>query len=224
MEPTKLENQFKEKLDNREINPSEAAWDRLDAMLLQAEKPKPKFKWLYIAASFIGFLLISTILLNQEAKTVENQKNRVVIQQAIKPENSSDQLKPNIEKNDTQTVTVVQTRTAKIQKIQPLEKDSLTLKNKENKVVEHSIINQKTEQEIISSPTKVATVDELLARVNQSARVKNNPNLAVHVNPNQLLQQAENDLEPSFRQSVFGKIAKNFQAVKEAVVNRNNEQ
>ena len=33
MEPNKLENQFREKLNNREIQPSANAWDRLDAML-----------------------------------------------------------------------------------------------------------------------------------------------------------------------------------------------
>ena len=68
MEQNKLETQFKEKLNSRKIKPTEMAWDRLDAMLSVAEnkKPKRKFNWVYIAASFIGFLLVGTIFFNQK--------------------------------------------------------------------------------------------------------------------------------------------------------------
>jgi hypothetical protein len=40
MELNKLENQIKEKLNSREIQPSAQAWDRLDAMLSVAEEKK----------------------------------------------------------------------------------------------------------------------------------------------------------------------------------------
>ena len=66
MERNKLETQFKEQLDSREIKPSEMAWDKLDAMLTVAEKPKAKFPWMYIAASILGFLLIGTVYFNQK--------------------------------------------------------------------------------------------------------------------------------------------------------------
>ena len=33
MEPNKIEEQFKELLNSRELQPSDKAWDRLDAML-----------------------------------------------------------------------------------------------------------------------------------------------------------------------------------------------
>ncbi|MBC8645496.1 hypothetical protein H9W95_20250 [Flavobacterium lindanitolerans] len=54
MELNKLEQDFKKKLNERTIQPSEMSWDRLDAMLSVAEKKsKPKKRtWLYIAASF----------------------------------------------------------------------------------------------------------------------------------------------------------------------------
>ena len=42
MEPNKLENQIREKLHSREIQPSAQAWDRLDAMLTVAEEKKNK--------------------------------------------------------------------------------------------------------------------------------------------------------------------------------------
>ena len=69
MEPNNFEKDFREKLNERKIEPSKKAWDRLDAMLSVAEEKKPekksKRKWLYIAASFIGFLLVGTIFFNQ---------------------------------------------------------------------------------------------------------------------------------------------------------------
>ena len=37
-----FEKQIQQKLNNREIKPSESSWDRLDAMLSMEEKPKKK--------------------------------------------------------------------------------------------------------------------------------------------------------------------------------------
>ena len=228
MEQNKLETQFKEKLNSREIKASEMAWNKLDSMLSAAEEPKRKFTWLYIAASFIGFLLISTVFLNQKGTSVENQKNKIVIQQSIPikiEDEPSNTLNANSEKSKNESVAVVQKNTVKTNQIVELKKDLFPNKNNQNQVAELSIINQKTEQESISSQTNAATVDELLARVDQSARLNgnSNPNLAVRVNAIQLLEQVDTDLEPTFRQNVFSKVADNLKAVKEAVVNRNRE-
>ncbi|RZJ64488.1 MAG: hypothetical protein EOO45_18775, partial [Flavobacterium sp.] len=69
MEPNKLEQDFKNKLNEREIQPTPMAWDRLDAMLTVAEKKKPKRTWMYIAASFLGFLLVGTLFFRQQQDT-----------------------------------------------------------------------------------------------------------------------------------------------------------
>ena len=63
MEPNKIEEQFKELLNSRELQPSDKAWDRLDAMLSVAEEKKTKrsFGWLYMAASIIGFLFVGRL-------------------------------------------------------------------------------------------------------------------------------------------------------------------
>ena len=85
MEPNKLETQFKEKLNSREIKPTEMAWDRLDAMLAVSEvkKPKRKFTWLYIAASFVGFLLITTVFFNQKEPSVDSKKILLLLKKQI---------------------------------------------------------------------------------------------------------------------------------------------
>ena len=65
MEQNNIENQFRDKLNSREIKPSENSWDRLDAMLTVAEKPKKNYRWMFFAASFLGFILIATIFFSQ---------------------------------------------------------------------------------------------------------------------------------------------------------------
>jgi hypothetical protein len=82
MEPNRLEKEFKKKLEGRDIKPSEMAWDRLDAMLTVAEKKKqkPKRTWMYFAASFLGFILIATVFINQNdtSKPIETNSDTVV--------------------------------------------------------------------------------------------------------------------------------------------------
>src|SRR4051812_34530502 len=65
----KMETEFRNKLNSREIAPSAHAWDRLDAMLNAAEDtkvvPVRKLNWLYIAAGILGFILIASMFLVQ---------------------------------------------------------------------------------------------------------------------------------------------------------------
>ncbi|MFC6243640.1 hypothetical protein [Flavobacterium psychroterrae] len=73
MEPNNFEKDFREKLNQRKIEPSDKAWDRLDAMLSIAEEkkqPKNNKRWIYIAASIVGFLLVGTFFFNQKKNPV----------------------------------------------------------------------------------------------------------------------------------------------------------
>ena len=80
MEQNNIENQFRKKLNEREIQPSENAWDRLDAMLTVVEKPKRNFSWMYIAASFLGFILIATVFFSQTEEMTDVERENVVLQ------------------------------------------------------------------------------------------------------------------------------------------------
>lgn len=227
MEPNKLETQFREQLNSREIKPSEMAWTKLDAMLSDAKKPKAKFPWLFVAASFAGLLMIGTAYFTFQEKTIKTQKNEVVIQNPVAPKtNVIPSGSVNLKVEPKGAIGHVSQQSVGISnKSSELKQEPIAVKNNQNQVAGLSIINQNTEQESIASQTKAVTVDELLARVDKSARLNNkpNPNLEVHVNANQLLLQVDNDLEPTFRQGVFSKVADNFKVVKEAVVNRNRE-
>ncbi|MBC8883410.1 hypothetical protein H9X57_08295 [Flavobacterium piscinae] len=86
MEPNNIENQIREKLTQREIQPSAKAWDRLDAMLsVEEQKPKRNFKWLSIAAIFMGFTLIGIFMMNNE-NSVKNAipSNPIVLENETK--------------------------------------------------------------------------------------------------------------------------------------------
>jgi hypothetical protein len=106
MEPNKLENQIREKLHSREIQPSAQAWNRLDAMLSEAEEKKTRrpFGFLFIAASITILLTVGMLFFTQngpEIQTVEEVVGTEVKKDSVvKIPNSKFQI-PKIEGNQT---------------------------------------------------------------------------------------------------------------------------
>jgi hypothetical protein len=224
MEPNKMDTLFKEKLGNREIKPSEAAWDRLDAMLSVAEKPKKNLGWIYIAASITGFLLLGTIFFNQKENTVLEKVNKVVIQNPTSPKKTVLPTVIQLEKESIVVIKETKKTIFKKNQIQLINKQSITNNNNQNQVVAVSIINQKTTEKSNSFQTDAVSVDELLASVEQSKSEKEqSPKLQVRVNASNLLSQVDGELDLSFREKVIGKVNKNYQTVKVALANRNNQ-
>ena len=65
MAPNKIEDHIREKLEERALQPSEQAWQKLEGMLGEQEKKlRPSMLWYTIAASIIGVLLTSTFFFN----------------------------------------------------------------------------------------------------------------------------------------------------------------
>ncbi|MCA6423014.1 MAG: hypothetical protein IM568_09375 [Flavobacterium sp.] len=91
MEQNNVENQIREKLNAREIQPSPQAWDRLDAMLTIAEEKKTKrslflsFPFIGIAASVLVFVTLGLLLFNQSATKIETPN--AVVGTEIKKDN-----------------------------------------------------------------------------------------------------------------------------------------
>jgi hypothetical protein len=239
MEPNKLEKQFKEQLNSREIKPSEMAWSKLDAMLTAADpsnseqakqKTKQKFPWLFMAASFVGFLLIGTVYFSQKRNTIENQENEIVIQNSVVtkttvvPENI---IKLMEEDEKGLVANVVSKSTSGTNKTSILKEKLIIVNNNsnQNQLAEVSINNQKTEQKLIKSQTSDVTVDELLAVAGNPSKKENqlNQKSVVYVNASNLLSQVDGELELSFREKVINKVNKNYQTVKVALTNRNLE-
>lgn len=225
MEQNKLETQFKEKLNSREIKPTELAWDRLDTMLSIAEvtKPKRKFSWLYIAASFIGLLLLSTVFLNQKENTIDIEKNTVAIEKMYPKVNLKSEIK-------SKTNETILSKTIVNQKLKPFVQNQ----NNSNKKAENpTIITQENVVEEIKpnysnilitehKNLRSDNIDSLLASVekNKKSELKNS---SITINSYNLLNQVDGELELSFREKALNTINKKFKEAKEALANRNNQ-
>ena len=228
MGQNKTDNDFRDKLNQREIRPSENAWDRLDAMLTVAEEKKPKrsYGWLYVAASFIGFLLIATVFFSQTEEMIDIKRNPVAIENnSQKPVEKETIATPETLPKTTQSATIaavsnpkhpkeIKVKTINNPSIQVLEINQIP-KNPE--LIANNIINQKTEQQ--TTPVKV---DELLAAVAKTPTGNAKP--SVKVNAKSLLSQVDGEVNLSFREKMLRTARRNYQEVAEAVSTRNTQQ
>lgn len=241
MEPNNFEKDFREKLNQRKIEPSDKAWDRLDAMLSIAEekKPKKKNKWLYIAASIAAFLLVGTFFFNQKGNTIKIPKNTVVVEENIKKDSIENQNGITTDSIEKQIVTSEKESTQnrensiKEEEKKLIQKSNKTIQNENNQIAESSIIikkNQETQstnnQISVPETPKNETTDQLLKTAEKTVVAENSakPKSKIKINANDLLNQVDGELELSFREKVIAKVNKNYQTVKVAVANRNQQE
>ncbi|MFS4469660.1 hypothetical protein [Maribacter sp. 2210JD10-5] len=92
MEPDKFEKHIKEKLREREIKPSAAAWDKISEELTTAPKTKsPNRFWYAVAASVIVLISVSLFYFSgNDAKTTEEIKMVNTPEQALPKERQGD--------------------------------------------------------------------------------------------------------------------------------------
>ncbi|MCL9804743.1 hypothetical protein NAT51_04370 [Flavobacterium amniphilum] len=233
MEPNKLENQIREKLHGREIQPSANSWDRLDAMLtVQEEKKNRKaFPWLSIAASFFVLAGLGYFFLNQnqkndvdangtpsvvetnrekETKSAEDnliQKDAVVI-------SDKDQVvisNPKLEKQGKESKRQINNPESKSESSE--NKSSIAFQNepkKDNNIQINTLV----------SPKEEVNPEALLAQVEKP---KSEQKSKLKVDAKNLLSQVDGEIELTFRQKVLKTIKKNYQETKVALATRNQE-
>lgn len=240
MEPNKVDKIFRKSLQDREINPTPAAWDRLDAMLTVAEEKKAglTYNWLYIAATIIGFIAIAIVFFSKTQPLEDVRRNEMVYENnmpvqgkdSVQEEKEKEILAPNI--NETVAESTQNKPT------QPINKNQTNLKNnpierKQNNQTQlerqpsneaiannQAIINQKTEQpDQLSNPIANNPLTTI-------AVIEVNPKLGktpIKVNASNLLSEVDGELELSFREKVINKINKNYKTVKVALDTRNQQ-
>jgi len=249
MEPNnKLEQHFKQQLEQRTIQPTEMAWDRLDAMLTVAEqKKKPNRSWMYIAASFLALLLAGTFFLNQENNDKVNgitNGNSVVNSEkpeVIKEDNTANQITNNVVTPQNAVATTF-TPVKAVQKNSVASTSAKTIKTNTIKsktlvtpgnigTPNEGLVANETPQQVKSSRISVSASD-LLASVENPGQVKTTSATAsvektkqgkVKVSANTLLSSVEGELTESFRDKVLQSVSKNFNKVKTSVASRNHE-
>ena len=244
MEPNNnLENQFRDKLNAREIQPSPMAWDRLDAMLTVAEnkKPKRKWNWLLIAASFVGILFAGFAVYELQSTKIDTN-NGIVIQDTFNSNQNNNDNQKSIQKensnlNNTKNQVIVQTNTTNTK----IESKNKKL-NYQNLISNQSIINQKmqinenqneNENQIVQVNQKPEGTSKVTINVNPEtllAQVENSQTektvtlpQQIKVNANSLLSEVDGEVTQEFRETKLSKLKRNFQSVKSALVSRNDK-
>lgn len=236
MEPNKIEQQIKNKLEGRTIQPSVKSWDRLDAMLSVEEKPKKKsFLWYYVAASLFFIFGMTYWLTNQNATEVIPQNTIVTTEseeEALESFEEENSIENKVEMNDKL-----------IEDVQ-LNHNSVIVQNQESKKVNFDkkikVVNPKgetfnqnqkiEEKEVIVENNKPIYVspEKLLASVennqeNSSITNSNKTKSTVKVDANSLLSSVESEITEEYRETTFDKLKRKFEQAKTAVANRNYE-
>lgn len=126
MKSNKLEDQFKEKLQNRTIEPSDKAWDRLDAMLSVAEKKKkPYGKWWFVAAGFLALISVGSLFVRFDENVsstqeivIENSNHQIEASNTVEQQESyvfeEEQIEPVVIPKDTFLVVTLPIKTETI--------------------------------------------------------------------------------------------------------------
>lgn len=246
MGQNKLENQIKEKLNSREIQPSAQAWDRLDAMLSVAEEKKTgrPFGFLFIAASILVFVSAGMFFFTQNSSEVKNDNNVVeteIKKDAVQKENniqspiiekkqenqvaeSTEIQKSNNQNNNNSAVSIIDQKSNQKQSNPLINKDKQIEFQNSSDVALKNLPKIVDTKEIIVSRPKTSTMsdEDLLASLDNVGK-KTNAKSKVKVDARNLLSQVDGELDQTFREKVIGKIAKNYQEVKVALSNRNQE-
>ncbi|WP_394758802.1 hypothetical protein [Flavobacterium sp.] len=225
MEPNKLENQIREKLNSREVQPSLQAWDRLDAMLSVAEKKKPKkrFGWLYIAASIIGFVFVGLLFYNQENTSIKTNNQTIVEVDANKKSVlSKDVNQSEITNNSKEVVLAVVETKKELVKVKKTNQKAQEFAKiiSDNKEVIAEVVPQKAEEKTkieINSTILLASIEPK----NEQTKNVNKPKLKIDASA--LLSQVDGEITLTFRQKVLKSINKNYDSAKEALASRNQE-
>lgn len=227
MEPNNLENQIREKLSQREIQPSTKAWDRLDAMLsVKEQKPKRNFKWVAVAAVFFGFTFIGVFILNKE----NSVQNDVPSQPIVLENETNAKNQDSVETNESSFLKPKEAEVIVFQPHQKLEKPKTEINPKKDFLLEvkseSPVLVDKIEVPNKLSLDQIEKAQKLLAEVEQGIKSTDNSKRypsGISVNPKTLLESAEQEVTESFRNKLLQSLDKNYETIKSALANRNTE-
>ncbi|MEP3207657.1 MAG: hypothetical protein ABJN95_00615 [Maribacter sp.] len=251
MEPNKFEKHIKKQLQEREIQPSANAWQRVAEKIGTAapESKKRHYVWYGVAASVIGLLIVSILYFN--FRSPSDSSDIQIVETSDEPtETKTDRARgfemesegAVVENDQIEAPSPVQV--AKIVKDQlPELKDEITAvaektanfsDNATEKVVaanhlEEEIINTKILEivaavdslELNSAALTEAEVDNLLRSAQEEIVRDKLFNQNGSVDAMALLTEVEDELDQSFRDQIFESLKAGFLKVRTAVADRN---
>ncbi|AWG20233.1 hypothetical protein FFWV33_01170 [Flavobacterium faecale] len=232
MEVNKFDKNIKERIEARMIVPSTDAWEKLEAMLPVAQKPKRRLTWWYVAASFVGVALVSSVFFNQIAPIEVAVGDSIVVEQDVVYHVTDVVSDP---KDETEMVKKQHTTVASTNNLIKIDKRSSQSQIKKNDIVANAIIE--SVPKVIALDTKPSTAssrksyisgEKLLAEVldlNSNDYNVEKPyeigKTGITTDPNTLLSTVEVELNQSFKESTLQKVNKKINVVRTAFVNRN---
>ena len=229
MARNRTDQEFRQKLDSREILPSAQAWDRLDAMLSvsesRAQKPIRRIGWIYYAAASVAVLLAAFFLTRGGS---EAPANRVVeapsIISAPKKEGLSN---PEYKVVPPSRISVGTKLSPKNREAVAVATPSVSTSASPNKASANTIelsspAEPKSQYSLDTAPQlqQELGVDALLAATKADVPPTEHK---VKVDAGSLLSQVDGELELTFREKVIRTVGKNYKNVKVALANRNQE-
>jgi hypothetical protein len=247
MEPNNIEKRFRDQLNAREIQPSAQAWDRLDAMLSVAEEKKTRkpFGFLFIAAGILVLVTLGLFFFNQNNTVIVTPNNTVVETETktdtvqnpteIRTEPVVESQKQNevVATADSQPTTNHQPSTTNQKEVSIINQSPKSNQIIRDKAIEYQVSSDVALKElpkimepkeiVIRKEVKAKSDESLLADLDHKVKESTNKTSTVKVDAKSLLSQVDGEVDYSFREKMLQKINKNYQEVKVALANRNNE-
>ncbi len=196
----KISNYIKDDLENRELNPSHDAWDRIQARMDVAPSPqKSNFKW-WLSAAVVALFTVSTSIYLFSNQSKDDQPKEFV--------NHQEQNNPQQIQSDSNTVHSSESILANNEKIDS-SKEIEAQPQEEKKPIQHGkvqvAINEESQQVEMAFPTKKEAIAEKKEELKSEAQpkkniaanttldsVKVNKKKKNFVDPNMLLYSIEN--------------------------------
>ncbi|MFV0176308.1 hypothetical protein OBK27_05115 [Empedobacter falsenii] len=197
----KISNYIKDDLENRELNPSHDAWDRIQARMDVAPSPqKSNFKW-WLSAAVVALFTVSTSIYLFMNQSKDDQPKEFV--------NHQEQNNPQQIQSDSNTVHSSESILANNEKIDSSKKEVEIQTQEEKKPIQHGkvqvAINEESQQVEMAFPTKKEAIVEKKEDLKSEAQpkkniaanttldsVKVNKKKKNFVDPNMLLYSIEN--------------------------------
>lgn len=259
MAPLKFEENIRQKLEQRKIQPSAGAWERIDKDLdgQKPQKSKPKWLWLAVAASFVGILILDgtffdtnkpqndppivNIPSGDETLSEDNPKKEKLVQEETIPQSEIEdrpfgeklptskskrqtptddpKLAENSEKNNPALTEAVKPNKDLSEDIVTFEDPTLKRSiDREINALLDTVDSLKQQNRQVSD----ADIDVLLAQAQQKLLAENAiVNRAENLSATALLQEAEGELDRSFRDRIFDALRKGYLKTRDALASRN---
>ena len=237
MEPVKFDKNIRKQLAKREIKPSADSWEKLQEKLeQQEEKRRPTFWWIGIAAAVVGIVFFAGTFFNapviKEDPVMVNQDFKEILQQD-KPINTSQK----VEKAEPLKSDAASGKKPKVLKKGQTKPDLIDKMKARTRIANVEVHPKGVHRESIPASESIAmsapndnrtttavTDAEIEALLQEAQRtIEKDSSLPgmYAVNPEELLDHVEYELEEGFREKVFEALKEGFSKAKTAVANRN---